>query len=148
MSTVTPRPGARNSEPGAHRNRPGLTGNFTATRVRTPLPETLSIMARSAARYMPGPNEDVAPFRGALEDMVAEITSATINFPAARQSITAPEAGLLRLEASALSEVAVRVLADPVVAGDYRNLAVGFLVLARRTEGTITPNETITLVRA
>ncbi|MEU0923383.1 NACHT domain-containing protein [Streptomyces malaysiensis] len=122
--------------------------DFTASRVRAPLPETLSIMARSAALYMPGPSEGAAPFRGALEDMADEVASATADLGTAPWSITAPEAGLLRLEALALSEVAVRVLGDPVVAGNYRNLAVGFLVLERRAEGTITPNETIMLVRA
>lgn len=39
-------------------------------------------------------------------------------------------------------------MGDPRLACTYRNIAVGLLVLERRAEGTIVPNETIRLVRA
>ncbi|WP_413101193.1 NACHT domain-containing protein [Streptomyces sp. Inha503] len=129
-----------------HRALSGI--DFTASRLWALLPETLSVLARNAAAVVSGPSREHTVFPSALGEMAARIVEVTTDLAAARRSITASEAAFLRLEALALSEMAGLVLQDAGLAGTYRNIAVGLLVLERRAEGSIVPNETIVLVRA
>ncbi|CDR09946.1 NACHT domain-containing protein [Streptomyces iranensis] len=122
--------------------------DFTASRVRPLMPEALAVLASDAAAVVSTRSREHTVFSGTMEEMAARIVAATDDHAAARRSITASEAAFLRLEALALSEVAGHVLQDASLAGTYRNIAVGLLVLERRAEGSIVPNETIVLVRA
>ncbi|MER8155443.1 NACHT domain-containing protein [Streptomyces sp. NPDC094472] len=121
--------------------------DFTASRVRVLMPEALADIARDAKESLVR-SRNHSVFAGAFEEMAARIVAATTDHAAALRPLTASEATFLRLEALALSEVALLLLGDPRLAGTYRNIAVGLLVLERRAEGAIVPNETIMLVRA
>jgi hypothetical protein len=89
--------------------------------------------------------ERLRPTIRELAELIASRTSLLAEAPHAMDPDDGP---YLRIAALTMAAVMDRFFQRSDLANAYRDVAAGFLVLQRRAQGTITPTETIVLVRA
>ncbi|MFD8377478.1 NACHT domain-containing protein [Streptomyces sp. NPDC059679] len=142
---------ASGTQPLAERCGPLLNGLGPMTVGReSHFPDNRHSLAAACARFLDDllPGDAPERLRPTIREMAEFIASRAGVLADAPHAMDPADGPYLRIAALTMAAVMDRFFQRPDLADAYRDVAAGFLVLQRRAEGTITPTETIVLVRA
>ncbi|MGO4422669.1 hypothetical protein AB4Z54_29200, partial [Streptomyces sp. MCAF7] len=135
----------------AERCRPLLNGLGPVTVGReSHFPDNRHSLAVACAGFLDDllPGDEPERLRPMIRELAEFIVSRAGVLADAPHAMDPADGPYLRIAALTMAAVMDRFFERADLADAYRDVAAGFLVLQRRAEGTITPTETIVLVRA